>query len=205
MARHAQVEQLGRITHVGEAVGQRDQEARHARLGGQGAQHADHGLFAHQLAAHDAVHHVFQFQVHAAERGQLFERQQDQVAIGQRYRLRRIMAGVDAIDAKHVALHREAQHLLVAEFVDQHGFQEAGVDDVQGVERLADGVDALAGFELHVLEQQFLVRDRHRRRNVQQIAHFLEVGPEAPLTLAAGFHRRRLQGRRDRANFRRLR
>jgi hypothetical protein len=117
-------------------------------------------LLAHQFAAHHAVHHVFQFQVDSAQRRQLFERQQDQVAIGQRHGLGGIVPGVDAVDAEHVALHREAQHLLVAELVDQHGFEEAGIDDVQRVERLADGVDALAGLELHVLEQQFFGGDR---------------------------------------------
>ena len=76
------------------------------------------------------------------------------------------MARVNAVDAEHVALHREAEHLFVAELVDQHGFQETGVDDVQGVERLANRVHALSGLELYVLEQQFLGVHRDGGRDV---------------------------------------
>jgi hypothetical protein len=77
---------------------------------------------------------MFSSSVDAPQRRQLLERQQDQVAVGQRHRFRRVLAGVDAVHAQHVALHGEAQHLFVAVFVDEHGFEEAGVDDVQGVE-----------------------------------------------------------------------
>ena len=206
MARHAQVEQLARVAHLREAVGQRDEEARHAGFGAQGAQHADHRLFAHQFAAHHAVHDVFQFQVHAAQRRQLLERQQDQVAVGQRHRFRGVMARVDAVDAQHVALHGKTQYLFIAEFIDEHGFQEAGIDDVQGVERLADGVHALARLELHVLEQQFIGGDGAGAGDMQQVAYLLQVRPKPPLALAPRFHRRG-GGQRcgGSAGFRRLR
>ena len=87
------------------------------------------------------------------------------------------MARVDAVDAQHVALHGKTEYLLIAEFVDEHGFQEARIDDVQGVERLADGVHALARLELHVLEQQFIGGDGAGAGDMQQVAHLLQVRP----------------------------
>ncbi len=44
-----------------------------------------------------------------------------------------------------------------ADIVDQNGFDETGVYDIQHVEWLADSVDSLSRFDLHVLEQKFLV------------------------------------------------
>ena len=81
---------------------------------------------------------------------------------------------MDAVDAKDVALHRETQHLLIAEFIDQQGLQKTGIDDIQRIEGLADGVDSLSAFELHMLEQQLFVCNRRHGRNVnmQQIAYF---------------------------------
>jgi len=80
-----------------------------------------------------------------------------------------------------VALHREVKSRLGAGVVDRHRLQEAGIDDVQRVERLTDRVDALPGLELHVLEQKIIARTLHR--DAQQIAHFLQAGPQLGLTL----------------------
>ena len=71
----------------------------------------------------------------------------------------------------------KTEYLLIAEFIDEHGFQEARIDDVQGVEGLADGVHALARLELHVLEQQFVGRDGAGTGDMQQVAHLLQVRP----------------------------
>ena len=84
----------------------------------------DHGLLAHQFPAHYAVHRVFEFDVGAAQRSEFLERQQDQVAVGQGDRFGCITPGMDAIHAKQVAFHREAQYLFVAEFVDQTVFRK---------------------------------------------------------------------------------
>ena len=116
------------------------------------------------------------------------------------------MARMDAIHAQHVALHGEAEDLLIAEFIDEDGFQEARVDDVQRVEGLADRVHALPRLELHVLEQQLVGGDGAGAGDMQQVAYFLQVRPQPPLALASRLHRRRW-GQRcgGRAGFRRLR
>ena len=72
----------------------------------------------------------------------------------QRDGFRTVFACMDAVHSEHVALHREAQYLLVAEFVDQHRLEKTGVDDIEHVERLPDGMDALPRLELHMLEHQ---------------------------------------------------
>jgi hypothetical protein len=82
---------------------------------------------------------------------------------------------VDSIYAEQVSFHGKAEDLFVAEFIDQDRFQKARMDDVQSVERLADGVDALSGFELYVLEQELFIRIGGCGGYAQYFAQFLQV------------------------------
>jgi hypothetical protein len=85
---------------------------------------------------------------------------------------------MDAIDAEQVALHRKAENLFIAEFVDHHRLQEAAVDDIQHVESLSGGMDALAGLELHMLEVVVIISDESARRDAEEIADIMHVGPD---------------------------
>jgi hypothetical protein len=60
------------------------------------------------------------------------------------------------------------------------------MDDVKGIERLSDGMDALAGLELHVLEQEFFIGNGGCGGDAQQVAQFFQVGPQFALALPAG-------------------
>jgi hypothetical protein len=118
---------------------------------------------------------MFKFDIGAAELGEFLERQQDQITVRQRHGFRRIALGMDAIDTEEIAFHREAQHLLITEFVDQHRLQETGVDDEQGVEGLAYRMYALPRLELHVLEQELFIVDRRCGGDAEQVAEFFQV------------------------------
>ena len=122
-----------------------------------------------------------------SELNKFFKRKQDQIAIRQCHGLGRIAFGVDAIDAEQIAFHWETQYLLVAEFIDQYGLEETGVNNKQGVERLADGVNTLASLELNVLEKKFFIVDRWCDGDPQKFAKFFEVGPQLALSLPADF------------------
>jgi hypothetical protein len=71
------------------------------------------------------------------------------------------------------------------------------MDDVERIEWLSYCVDALPGLELHMLEQQVIIVHRGRRWNPQQGAQLFQIGPELPLTLPAGFHRRQAHRHRS--------
>ena len=98
---------------------------------------------------------------------------------------------VDAIDTQQVGLHRKGKHLFITQFVDHDGFQKTGIDDVKHFEWLTDCVNALAGFELDMLEKDFFICHCRigRYRDAQQSADIFQVGPEFSIFLSSGFHR----------------
>ena len=57
-------------------------------------------------------------------------------------------------------------------------------------------MNALAGFELHVLEQKFFIAYRWRGGYAQQIAQLFQVGPQFALPLPARIADLCLQARR---------
>ena len=79
---------------------------------------------------------------------------------------------MDAIDAEQITLHREAQDLFIAVFINEHSFEEAGIDNVQRFEILAYRVHPLTGFETYMLKQYFFVAAAGRGRDVQELADF---------------------------------
>src|SRR3954470_20622397 len=97
------------------------------------------------------------------------------------------MLVVDPIDTEQIALHREGQHLLIARLIYHHGLQEARVDDVKHVERLADRMDTLAALELDMLESEVRLEGGPWAVDAQKIANLCQVGPQFGGTLPGGF------------------
>jgi len=78
------------------------------------------------------------------------------------------------VDAKQIAFHRKMKDLLAAVLIDQDSFQETGMNQVQRIESLSYGMDALPALELHILEQQFFIAAQMGRRHMQQIAYLFQ-------------------------------
>ena len=64
-------------------------------------------LLARQFAAHQHKNRLFELFVSAAQADQGFERQQNDVAIGQCDRFRSVLRGVDTVHAQHITFHRK--------------------------------------------------------------------------------------------------
>jgi hypothetical protein len=62
-----------------------------------------------------------------------------------------------AIDTKHVTLHWEAEHLLIAKLIDQNGFQETRVHNKKSIEWLAYRMDSLPCLELNMLKNELFI------------------------------------------------
>jgi hypothetical protein len=82
---------------------------------------------------------------------------------------------MDAIDAEQISLHREAEDLLIAKFINHDRLQEAAIHDIQHVEGLASSMNALARLELDMLEVMVVIPDESTRRNAKEITDIVHI------------------------------
>jgi hypothetical protein len=97
----------------------------------------------HQLGTGGTLQQLLQRRHAVAERHQLTKRHHGHGGIFQRQRVAGMAALVQAVQPQHVAMDREAEHLLVAFDVDLHRLEAAGADAIhmlEGLPRVQQGV-----------------------------------------------------------------
>lgn len=134
--RHGQVELRGGKAAAFETARQVQQKSRHAGLGGFARQCQHHGVFAHDLIAHQGQEVIVEAGQIPTQIVQAVEGQFTHTGLLQGDGRAGMVAVADPIETEQLPGHVEADNLLFPARGGQVGFDRAGAHRVQGGKRL---------------------------------------------------------------------